>query len=159
TTIMGRATWVRLPATYDPARAYPLIFVYKGCGGAGVTSFGLENSTGNDAILASMDFAPGMTCYDTADGAKFVDLPVFDAHLAQIDANYCVDQAHVFAVGFSSGAWLTHFLACQRGGSVLRGFGTIAGGYKPTFTLGAAQCPGGPLSAFFVSDLDDHTNP
>jgi poly(3-hydroxybutyrate) depolymerase len=158
TPIMGRSTWVRLPASYDPGKAYPLMFIYKGCGGAGVSSFGLENVAGNEAILASMDFGAGMDCYDTADGAKFVDLPVWDAHLAQIESNYCVDQNHVFAGGFSSGAWLVFFLGCQRG-NLLRGIGTVAGGFKPTFLLGMPQCPGGPLSAFMVSDLSDHTNP
>ena len=156
--VMGRNTWVRLPAAYDPMRAYPVIFVWKGCGAAGRATFGVENIAGNDAIIAQGDFPPGQTCYDTADGALFVDLPVFDALLAQLETNYCVDQAHVFSVGFSSGAWLTQLLACQRG-DVLRGIGTIAGGFKPTFFNGATSCKGNGLSAFMVSDLDDHETP
>jgi len=158
TQIMGRATWVRLPPAYDPAKAYPVIFIWKGCGAAGVSTFGMENIAGNEAILAQGDFPPGMDCYDTADGAKFVDLPMFDALMDQINSSYCADRAHEFSVGFSSGAWLTFFLACQRG-DVLRGFGTIAGGFKPTFFLGAPQCKGTGLTTLMVSDLDDHTNP
>jgi poly(3-hydroxybutyrate) depolymerase len=157
-TATGRSTWIRLPADYDPMRAYPVIFVWKGCGAAGRATFGMENIAGNDAIIAQGDFPPGQSCYDTADGALFVDLPVFDALLSQIETNYCADQAHVFSVGFSSGAWLTQLLACQRG-NVLRGIGTIAGGFKPTFFNGAPTCMGGGLSAFMVSDLDDHENP
>ena len=64
----------------------------------------------------------------------------------------------MFSVGFSSGAWLTQLLGCQRG-DVLRGIGTIAGAFKPAFLSGAAACKGSGLSAFMVSDLDDHTNP
>jgi poly(3-hydroxybutyrate) depolymerase len=64
----------------------------------------------------------------------------------------------VFATGFSSGAWLTFFLGCARG-DVLRGIGTVAGGMKPTFLLGAAACKGTGLAAMMVSDLDDHENP
>jgi polyhydroxybutyrate depolymerase len=158
TMSMGRSTWIRLPTGYDPMRAYPVIFVLKGCSAPGVASYGLENVAGADAIIASLDFPPGEDCYDTADGAAFVDLPVFDALLAQIAANHCADQAHVFAVGFSSGAWLTQLLGCQRG-DVLRGIGTIAGGYKPAFMNGAAMCKGSGLSAFMVSDLDDDNNP
>jgi poly(3-hydroxybutyrate) depolymerase len=157
-TVMGTSTWVRLPVGYDPMRAYPIVFVWKGCGATGRASFGMENIAGNDAIIAQGDFPPGQSCYDTADGALFVDLPVFDALLAQIETNYCVDEAHVFSVGFSSGAWLTQLLACQRG-DVLRGIGTIAGGFKPTFFNGATTCKGSGLSAFMVSDLDDHENP
>lgn len=158
TMSMGRNTWIRLPTDYDPMRAYPVIFVLKGCSAAGLTSYGLQNVAGADAIIAQLDFPPGEDCYDTADGAAFVDLPVFDALLAQIQTNYCADQAHVFAVGFSSGAWLTQLLGCQRG-DVLRGIGTIAGGYKPAFMGGAAMCKGSGLSAFMVSDLDDTNNP
>jgi poly(3-hydroxybutyrate) depolymerase len=134
------------------------VFVWKGCGAAGRATFGMENVAGEDAILAQGDFPPGQSCYDTADGAQFVDLPVFDAMLEQIASNYCVDEAHVFSVGFSSGAWLTQLLGCQRG-NVLRGIGTVAGGFKPSFFNGAATCPGSGLSALMVSDLDDHENP
>lgn len=158
TTAMGRKVWIRLPTDYDPERAYPVIFVWKGCGAAGVNAYGIDKVAGNDAIIAQGDFAPGQTCYDTSDGAMYVDLPVFDALLAQIGSNYCADQAHVFSVGFSSGAWLTQLLACQRG-DVLRGIGTIAGAFKPAFMKGAATCVGDGLSAFMVSDLADHENP
>ena len=157
-TAAGRPGWIRIPNGYDPMRAYPVVFVWKGCSAAGVTSYGLENTVGDDAIIAQGDFPPGADCYDTGDGAAFVDLPVFDALLAELETNYCVDQAHVFSVGFSSGAWLTQLLACQRG-DVLRGIGTIAGAFKPTFLNGAAACKGDGLSAFMVSDLDDHNNP
>lgn len=155
---LGRPTWVRLPPGYDPSRPYPVIFVWKGCDASGLSTFGIENIAGNDAIIAQGDFPPGATCYDTADGAKFVDLPMFDGLLSQIETSYCADQNHVFSVGFSSGAWLTFFLACQRG-DVLRGFGTIAGGFKPTFFLGAKACKGTGNTALMISDLDDHTNP
>ena len=157
-TIGGRPTWLHLPATYDPERAYPLIFVWKGCSAAGLTSYGLENVVGEDAIVVQGDFPPGAQCYDTADNSTFPDLPFFDTLLAHVEDNYCVDSAHVFSVGFSSGAWLTQLLACQRG-DVLRGIGTIAGAFKPAFLNGMAACKGNGLSAFMVSDLSDHTNP
>jgi poly(3-hydroxybutyrate) depolymerase len=134
------------------------VFVFKGCGGVGRATFGMENVAGEEAIIAQIDFAPGATCYDTADGAKFVDLPVFDALLAQLEGGYCVDRAHEFSVGFSSGAWMTFLLGCQRG-DVLRGIGTVAGGFKPTFFFGQPQCKGSGLTAFMVSDLSDHENP
>jgi polyhydroxybutyrate depolymerase len=154
----GRSIWVRLPDGYDPTRAYPLIFVWKGCGGAGSLSiFHLEEVAGSDAIIVHGDFADGMDCYDTADGAQFVDLPFFDAFLAHMTGGYCVDEAHVFSAGFSSGAWLTQFLACQRG-DVLRGIGTIAGGFKPSFFLDQPPCKGN-IAAFMISDLIDDANP
>jgi len=157
-TIAGRPTWLHLPSSYDAERPYPLIFVWKGCSALGLTSYGMENVVGEDAIVVQGDFPPGAQCYDTADNSTFPDLPFFDALLAHVQDNYCVDEAHVFSVGFSSGAWLTQLLACQRG-DVLRGIGTIAGAFKPAFLNGAAACKGSGLSAFMVSDLADHTNP
>jgi poly(3-hydroxybutyrate) depolymerase len=156
-TIGGRKTWIRLPPTYDEKRVYPLVFVWKGCSSAGVSMLGMPNVVGEDAILAQGDFPAGADCYDTGDGSAYTDIPVFDALLEHVEANYCVDKAHVFSVGFSSGAWLTQLLACQRG-DVLRGIGTIAGAFKPAFTKGAT-CAGDGLAAFMVSDLDDHNNP
>jgi poly(3-hydroxybutyrate) depolymerase len=147
-----------LPDNYDPARAYPLVFLWKGCSGGDLAVYPLQNLAGADVILAHGDFAPGADCYDTADGAAFVDLPFFDAFLADIEANYCVDEAHVYSFGFSSGAWLTHLLGCQRG-DVLRGIGSVAGGFKPSFmTADRASCAG-QVAAFMVSDLDDMSNP
>lgn len=157
-TLQQRSTWLHLPEDYDSERAYPLIFIWKGCSALGLTSYGMETVAGKDAILVQGDFPPGAQCYDTADNSTFPDLPFFDALLAQVQNDYCVDEAHVFSVGFSSGAWLTQLLACQRG-DVLRGIGTIAGAFKPAFLNGAASCKGNGLTAFMVSDLDDHTNP
>jgi len=157
-TLLERSTWLRLPEDYDATRAYPVIFIWKGCSALGLTSYGMETVAGKDAILVQGDFPPGTQCYDTADNSTFPDLPFFDALLEQVKNDYCVDEAHVFSVGFSSGAWLTQLLACQRG-DVLRGIGTIAGAFKPAFLNGAASCKGNGLTAFMFSDLDDHTNP
>lgn len=156
--LAGRSIWVRLPDNYDENRAYPVIFLWKGCGGQGQLSIlHYENLAGSDAILVHGDIAPGMDCYDTADGAQFVDLPFFDAFYEHLTTSYCIDQAHAYSVGFSSGAWLTFFLGCQRG-DLLRGIGTIAGGFKPTFFLDQTACTG-QTAAFFISDLSDTNNP
>lgn len=160
-TLAGRSIWVRLPDNYNPERAYPLIFVWKGCGGAGSLSiFHMEEVAGADAIIVHGDTpSDGVEdgCYDTADGATFVDLPFFDAFLDHLTTSYCVDEAHVFSAGFSSGAWLSFLLGCQRG-DVLRGIGTIAGGFKPTFFLGQPTCNGN-TAAMMISDLSDTANP
>jgi len=157
-TVSDRRTWLRLPIDYDASRAYPIVFIWKGCNTPGLASYGMENWAGKDAIIVQVDFATGQNCYDTADNAAYVDLPVFDDVLAQLEKSYCADSAHVFSVGFSSGAWLTQLLGCQRG-DVLRGIGTIAGAFKPAFLKGAPTCRGNGLSAFMVSDLSDTNNP
>lgn len=159
--LAGRSIWVRLPDGYDETRAYPLIFMWKGCGGAGQLSIlHMEEVAGADAIIVHGDTPPDGVepgCYDTADGATFVDLPFFDAFYEHLATSYCVDQAHVYSAGFSSGAWLTFLLGCQRA-DVIRAIGTIAGGFKPTFFLGQPECTG-QTAAFMISDLSDTANP
>src|SRR5262245_53583527 len=55
------------------------------------------------------------------------DLPMFDALLAKLQAQYCVDNQRVFAAGHSSGGMFTHMLGCRRGG-VIRGIGPLSAG-------------------------------
>jgi len=48
-TVGDRKIWLRLPTGYDAARAYPVIFIWKGCNTPGLTSYNMENWAGKDA--------------------------------------------------------------------------------------------------------------
>ena len=39
---------------------------------------------------------------------------MFDALVTWAEGNLCVDQARIFAIGFSSGSWMTNILGCER---------------------------------------------
>jgi polyhydroxybutyrate depolymerase len=56
-----------------------------------------------------------------------VDLPYFDALLADLGTKHCVDTARVFATGKSNGAFMVNALACFRPG-MLRAIAPVAGG-------------------------------
>ena len=42
-------------------------------------------------------------------------MPFFDAMLAQMSADYCVDPARIFVAGQSYGGLMTEALGCLRG--------------------------------------------
>jgi len=139
---------VRLPAGYDPMRAYPVIVLLHGCG-SGTNNVPMEKSTGADAILIRGTGSAKDTCWDTA--ANGPDVAFFDAMVADVKARFCSDEHRFFAVGYSSGSWLANQLTCIRA-DVLRGAGTVTGGESSN-----GKC-GGPVARIFIHDKDDTTN-
>jgi len=139
---------VRLPAGYDPTRAYPVIVLLHGCG-SGTNNVAMEKPAGADAILVRGTGSASGTCWDTA--ANGPDVAFFDAMVADVKARFCSDEHRFFAIGYSSGSWLANQLTCIRA-DVLRGAGTVTGGESSN-----GKC-GGPVARIFIHDQDDTTN-
>ena len=156
-----RTYYVRLPDGYDASHAYPLSIGGGGCGNTDGTS----GSGGGLAALPNgqkLAIQVGLNyVYPQNAGACFADdyintpdLPYFDAVLAALEADYCVDRGKVFVDGFSSGAWETYLLGCARAG-VVRGIGTAEGGLRMT----RPPCTQFPVAAILVAGLNDTENP
>jgi poly(3-hydroxybutyrate) depolymerase len=151
-----RAFILSLPEGYDPTTPYPLIFAFHGLGGSAelVSSngfyFGIEQTGGKPSIFVYPDgLDTGMGTGWANDGGQ--DVAFFDALLAHLQQNYCVDSARVFSTGHSFGGMMTHTLACQRA-DVLRGIAPVAGAY---FGFGGGDCAG-PVAAWGAhGDPDD----
>ena len=139
---------VWLPTGYDPARAYPVIFLLHGCG-SGTNNPPLQDATGGDAILVRGTGSDG-SCWNT--DANGPDIPYIDAMVADVKARFCANTSAFFAVGYSSGSWLASQLGCMRS-DVFRGLATIAGGLP-----GVSNCKDTPIAHMFVHDLDDEDN-
>jgi polyhydroxybutyrate depolymerase len=114
--------WV--PRTYVPNRPYPIIFRWHGTTGNG-TSGGLEieASVKEDALIASPSGLAGRWNLDPAGP----DVALFDALLAQLGTELCLDTHRVFSYGFSAGGNLTNLLACIRP-TVIRGAAPVEAG-------------------------------
>lgn len=148
-----RQYFVRLPASYDPARAYPTVVVGSGCGGNGMNGIPIQNASKEKAIVVGLSPSQevaGRDCFMT-ESAESPEIDFFDAALAAVGAAYCVDQSKVFMEGFSSGSWLTNLIGCARG-DVIRGQGNASGGPPP---LPACQ---GPVATIMVHDMNDDAN-
>jgi poly(3-hydroxybutyrate) depolymerase len=148
TTHTNRVYWVRLPATYDPERAYPTVFLGPGCGASGQSPIPLQMVSGEDAILVGLNGINN--CFST----KAVDSPegpYFDETLKNVAQDFCLDTSSLYIAGFSSGSWLTSYIGCTRAG-VIRAQASVAGGLPP---VPACQ---GPIPAMYVSDTGDDKN-
>lgn len=116
----------------EPAASpLPILFAYHGDGGSGDglrRSWGLERTTGNNAILVypSRAVRGGWQVENQSSNNPF--LAGFDAIVARVAAEHDGDPAKVAATGFSNGAFLAHILGCWRGAS-LRAIGALGGGY------------------------------
>lgn len=145
----NRQWWVWLPSGYVPTRAYPVVFTFHGCGGPN-NFIPMQEETGSEAIVVRGTGADdGCWTY----GAEGDDVKFFDAMLAALQAQYCMDTSRVFAMGYSSGGWMTNTLECSRGDK-LRATGTLSGG-----RAGNGMNCKGKFARATVHDLNDPTNP
>jgi polyhydroxybutyrate depolymerase len=160
----NRTYYLNLPANYDQTKAYPVLFGGGGCGGGVVTNGddgGFPVLPGNTPLAIQIGLSyvwpqGAGACF--ADGfSDTPDLPYFDAILAEVEANYCVDKSKLFVAGYSSGAWESYMLGFARGGTVLRGIATAAGGLR----LAADRPPasGKPFAALLLTGGSDTENP
>ncbi|HTA92329.1 MAG TPA: hypothetical protein VK745_22280 [Polyangiaceae bacterium] len=154
-----RNYFVRLPANYDPTKAYPISMGGGGCGsgdgksgnGGGLTAY----SKGETSVIqVGLSYVwTGGACFED-DYVNTPDIPYFDAVLADLEAHFCVDKSKIYVDGYSSGAWETYMLGCARAG-VVRAIGTAAGGLRIT----RPPCTTVPIAAMMLNGLQDEENP
>ncbi len=143
-----RTYHLRIPSTYDPNRAYPLIFRWHGAGGNGLRGgLGIEYISKDDAIVVS---AASLGRYWRSH-PNSIDLLLFDSLLQTISTQYCIDDKRIFSYGFSAGGTFNNLLACERG-DVLRASAAIASG------LAGNNCKG-KVASWFLHDADDEAVP
>ncbi|HKY39308.1 MAG TPA: hypothetical protein VJN18_25395 [Polyangiaceae bacterium] len=161
--LLNREYFVRLPANYNPANPYRLMFVFPGCGGKGDGAVPLFNAPGADAIVVGGSPAPGENCMVYEANSK--DVMFFDAMLKVVQESFCVDQNRMFTSGFSSGSWFSNVLGCQRS-NILRAQGNISGCWPDDGRLDPAVEAGMPstvcekrnIAGIFIHDASDGTN-
>jgi polyhydroxybutyrate depolymerase len=143
-----RDYFIRIPAGYDPARRYPVIYQQHGCSTAPnreTNNVPLHAQVGSSAIIVRGKAASD--CWDT--GTNGVDVPYWDAMVADVEAGWCIDPAKRYLTGYSSGSFMTHRLGCLRADK-LRGIATIAGGQAETSCTGT-------VAALLIHDANDNT--
>jgi polyhydroxybutyrate depolymerase len=134
------------PASLEPGKPYPLVFVLHGDGGdaAGFhRAWPFERATGNDAILAYLD--GWLARWDLETTVNNPDVDFVEAVATDVAKIRPVDRSRIFATGYSSGGFLANVVACQRPG-LLRAIASNAGGapynQREHWPNGAPKCPG-----------------
>jgi polyhydroxybutyrate depolymerase len=139
-----------VPESYDPRRAYPVVFVFHGNGANGSlirVAFNLEPAADGKAIFAYPDGAGGT--WDVTLHAPNVDMDLVFAVRETLRAQYCVDVRRTFATGYSAGAFFVNQLACRYGADELTAIAPHSGNIDPqddrSHVYGPPNPDGGPF--------------
>jgi polyhydroxybutyrate depolymerase len=154
-----------VPDTYDGHRSFPLVLVFHGDGGTGANirgGFPLEAAAAGGGVFVYPDGESNTWQIDGADGVT-KDIAFIDALAAELATTHCTEAKHVFAAGFSKGAYFVDQYACL-GKTKLAGVIAHSGG-GPFGVTGLATkyddqgnlvCPGPPIPALqVIGQADD----
>jgi poly(3-hydroxybutyrate) depolymerase len=152
---LQRGYYVAIPTPYDPNVPHALVFGYHGSGYTGkmMRSY-LDMEKAPLVSKAIYVYPDGLPPADNPSKAwdltaAGMDMPFFDAMLAQMSADYCVDPKRVFVAGQSYGGLMTNAVGCFRG-DVVRAIAAIAGSGPNN----SSQCKG-PVAAWITHGMDD----
>jgi polyhydroxybutyrate depolymerase len=130
---------VRVPAGYDAKTMAPVVFAFH--------PFGMNPQYMQGRVPVHRAWPEAMAVFPAgyprfgADGAALSiqpawqgqagemdnrDLVFFDAMLAWLKKNHCIDEARVFVMGYSNGANFTSLIACERS-AVIAGVAIASG--------------------------------
>ena len=163
TTAAGKARTYHLsvPAGLVTKQAAPLVFALHGASDTAPENmrdwFGVEGQMSGAIFVypralprTRKDGSGGLVTRWDLVGDE--DTAFFDAILADVANEYCVDRAHVFVTGFSSGGNFSQQLACLRQKDV-KGMGVVSGPGPFSETCGGA------VASWMTHDTDDDTLP
>lgn len=117
----SRSYTLHVPSTYDGSKPVPLVVDFHGLGGNGKnesTSSPYPAQTDPDGVI--MAFPTGLAgpggnawnvgpcCVKNTDDVAFAK-----ALVAEVEKTACIDTKRVYAVGFSMGGGMSHYLACH----------------------------------------------
>jgi polyhydroxybutyrate depolymerase len=136
---MARTFHVYVPTKYAPATPDMLVFVFHGYTqhGTGTGVLSIEYLSKMDAVADAQGFLlvypdgymqswNAGSCCGAAVSSNVDDMAFFDAMLAQVESEYCVDPKRVFAAGLSNGGFFSNRLGCERA-NVVAAIGPVAG--------------------------------
>ena len=130
-----RTYLVYLPPSVDASKPVPFVFVFHGYLMSGQKMYDItgyskiadtdgiavvfpDGESGPDSILPPWNVeSSGETVCGAGqiENAAGDDFAFMDAMKADVLQDQCIDDAHVFATGFSMGGYLSHHIACHRG--------------------------------------------
>jgi polyhydroxybutyrate depolymerase len=133
----SRAAWVYAPSVKTPSGKAPLVLSFHGHGDS-VQNFqrnGLHRSF-PEAIVVYVEGSSvrldGFSGWQTEKGEDHDrDLQLVDAVLASLHEKFSVDDARIYATGFSNGAGFTYLLWAERP-KVFAAFAPVAGRLRPS---------------------------
>jgi polyhydroxybutyrate depolymerase len=145
-TVSGvkRTYLVYLPTAADPNAALPLVFVHHGLGMSGqamhdITGYAAladregiaiafpDGESGPNGVLPPWNVGTGVCGAGAFEQATGDDIGFVEAMRTDIEADQCIDRAHVFVTGFSMGGFFANQVGCIRP-DLVRGIAPHSGG-------------------------------
>ena len=165
---LARTYGIYLPASLDPKKPVPLVFVHHGFTMSGAEMQAITTYTAlADSEGFALAFPDGQGGPDSTDApwnvgdntcpslygdvpvAKGDDFAFLDAMEADVLQDQCLDRQHVYVAGFSMGAYFAHHTACMR--SDIRAVAAHSGGTHDLTSCPVARKP----IILFHGDADD----
>lgn len=152
-----RSCRLYLPSKYDPSKPLPLVVALHGGFGVGRS---MERTTGFDLLADSARFIvaypdgfrrswnAGDKCCDPARKNRIDDVGFMRDLVAKIKAEYNIDGHRVYGAGFSNGAMLLLYVACQAP-DIFSAIAVNAGG------LMSSTCNGGRVPTLLIHGIED----
>lgn len=138
---LQRSYLLTVPPGASGARRLPLIFVFHGYNEDAESIHRYSHLDRADALVVYMDgrdkaWAPAP--YASTTGEQ--DLAFVDAVRAQLDGEFGVDRARVFAAGLSNGGGFAAYVGCQRAQD-FTAIATVSAAFYERVSEGCSQIP------------------
>jgi hypothetical protein len=178
TRAVPRDIYVRVPADYDPNRAYRVVYIGQGCGGGSgdQSTYPLfDESKGGDeqAIYVGISLPPpefNGACYDNRAGEASLEWEAFQVFHTLVESTYCADNNRIFVSGYSTGGWLANMWGCYFGGYPSSGPRKFAPEWRIRGQAGTTGCQPDNIgqlcadtdhkvAALWLHDVNDPANP
>jgi polyhydroxybutyrate depolymerase len=135
-----RTYYVQLPSGYTSSTQYPVVFQFHPMGGTAemaLTEYNLQGAGFSTAIFVTpqglVSASPGSDAGSPGwANTNGVDIAFTKAMLADVQANYCVDNARIFSTGFSYGGMMSFAIGCEMG-DVFRAIAPMSGALYSDF--------------------------
>jgi polyhydroxybutyrate depolymerase len=135
-TVSDHQYYVKLPTTYDASKPYPTMIMFNPTNNPiswAEQNAGFEEEGPREAWIRVY---PHPANFEWGWGAG--DVAFFQPFYEQITANFCIDEARVFAAGESSGGDFSSILGCEHADK-LRAVGPCATKDVPQYPLDPSQ--------------------
>jgi len=149
------------PASYDPNKPYPIVFLWHGAstkaeqyiGGGFLAYYGVRSAFPNAIYVAAQGLpsTAGGTDYGWGN-TNGQDVAFTKAMVDALETNYCVDKGRIFSTGFSYGGIMSLTLGCQMP-DVFRAIGVMSG----ALFGGGSSCLKNPIPSWFTHGDADPT--